>query len=132
MKVLEKPFDNPKLYKLVIKKSPIHGRGVFTKIDRKKDELIVSYNYKPENVMKWLDFKKKYGNDFEYTYCNRRKWKVISVKDNRNICTFLNDDRPHENVYLKNYALYAKVNIKGGEELTLRYPHYDPRIEGGK
>ena len=129
---LEKPFDDPKLYDVVIKKSPIHGRGVFTKKDINKDELILPYNYKDENIMGWLDFKRKYGDNFEYTYCNRRKWQVICVKDNRNICTFLNDNRPNENVYLKGYGLYAKRNIKAGEELTLHYPHYDPNIETEK
>tara|TARA_B100000214_G_C23560926_1_gene442804 strand:+ start:16 stop:396 length:381 start_codon:yes stop_codon:yes gene_type:complete len=120
------PIDDPADYNLEIKESPIHGLGVFTKVDIKKNKKIIPYNFKEGNEMKWNDFKEKYGNDFLYTYSLRRVHKIICVKDNRNVITYINDDRPNENTYLKARALFAKRDIKAGEELTLCYPHYNP------
>ena len=122
---MPKTIDNPKDYNVQIKKSLIHGYGVFTSINRKKDDLILPYVYKEENVMKWGDFKQKYRNDFRYTYSLRRIGKIICVKNNRNIVSFINDNTPNENTYLKAKKLYAKRDINAGEELTLSYPHYD-------
>lgn len=122
-------YDDPKLYDLEIKKSKIHGWGLFTLVDIKKGEKIVPFNYKKSNVMKWKDFKEKYGDDFSFTYSNKRNWTIINVKNNRNIITYTNDDRPNQNCELKNLALYAIKNIPKGTELTLKYPHYNPREE---
>ena len=123
---MPKTLDNPSDYDVAIRRSKIHGYGVFTKKDIKKGTKILPYNYKKKNVMKWLDFKAKYGDDVRYTYMNRRKWEIICVKENRNIVTYINDGRPKENCMLKGYALYAKRDIKKGEELTIRYTLYHP------
>lgn len=120
-------FDNPADYDLEIKKSKIHGVGLFTKKAIKKGRTIAPYNHKKKHVMKWDAFKKKYGEDFRYTYSLKRVGKIINMKKNRNLVTFVNDATPKENSYLKRRRLIAKRDIKAGEEITLSYPHYQPK-----
>jgi hypothetical protein len=122
-----KPMDNPDDYEVCIRHSPIHRYGLFTLIDRKKGDLIVPYNYTPDMVMGWLDFKNKYNGDLSYSYSNKRKWQVINCKEKRNLVCFTNDNRPNHNCELKAYALYAIKDIPAESELTLSYAHYDPR-----
>ena len=52
--------------------------------------------------------------------------QIINIKKARNLITMINDARPKENTFLKKKALWAKKNIKKGQELTLSYPHYNP------
>ena len=57
----------------------------------------------------------------------KRVGKIINMKKNRNLVTFINDATPKENSYLKRRKLVAKRDIKAGEEITLSYPHYEPK-----
>mgnify|MGYP001223678360 CR=1 FL=1 len=122
-------MDNPADYDLEVKKSKIHGYGLFTKISFKKDQSICPYNHMKSQVMSWNKFVKKYGNDFRFTYSLKAfgNNKIINQKKNRNFVAFTNDNRPYHNVYLAKRGLKARRNIKAGEELTLSYPHYDPK-----
>ena len=121
-------MDNPADYDLEVKKSKIHGYGLFTKIPFKKDQAICPYNHLKSQVMDWNKFVKKYGDDFRFTYSLKAfgNNKIINQKNNRNFVAFINDNRPNHNVYLAKRGLKARRNIKAGEELTLSYPHYDP------
>ena len=122
-------MDNPTDYDLEVKKSKIHGYGLFTKIPFKKDQAICPYNHMKSQVMGWEKFVKKYGEDFRFTYSLKAfgNNKIINQKKNRNFIAFINDNRPNHNVYLAKRGLKARRNIKAGEELTLSYPHYDPK-----
>ena len=120
-------MDHPSHYDLEVKKSKIHGYGLFAKKDIKKNHKIVPYNHLPSQVMKWRDFTKKYGRDYRFSYSLQRVGKIINQKNYQNLISFINDNRPRHNAYLKKRALYAKRNIKAGEEITLSYPHYNPR-----
>ena len=122
-------MDNPADYDLEVKKSKIHGYGLFTKIPFKKDQAICPYNHLKSQVMDWNKFVKKYGDDFRFTYSLKAfgNNKIINQKKNRNFVAFINDNRPHHNVYLAKRGLKARRNIRAGEELTLSYPHYDPK-----
>lgn len=122
-------IDNPADYDLEVKKSKIHGYGLFTKISFKKDQSICPYNHMKSQVMDWNKFVKKYGDDFRFTYSLKAfgNNKIINQKKNRNFVAFINDNRPYHNVYLAKRGLKARRNIKAGEELTLSYPHYDPK-----
>lgn len=122
-------IDNPTDYDLEVKKSKIHGYGLFTKIPFKKDQAICPYNHMKSQVMGWKKFVKKYGEDFRFTYSLKAfgNNKIINQKKHRNFIAFINDNRPNHNVYLAKRGLKARRNIKAGEELTLSYPHYDPK-----
>lgn len=111
---------------VVIKKSKIDGLGVFAKRDIPKGTKIVDYYGKE---MKWKSFTKKYGNyktNSLYTYPMRRIWKILVAKEepyrSKNLVNYINEWRGKENCELKRRALYAKKNIKKGEELLLEYP----------
>ena len=139
-------IDNPLYYNLIIKKSNIHGLGVFTTKDIKKNHRIVPYTYVDGNLINYKDFIKKYGNDFRYTYTLQSRNQIINVKNNRNIISYVNDNRPNHNCYLKcrsgrcrkyqtctcgwckcKRGMYALRDIKKNEELTLQYQHYHPK-----
>ena len=63
---------------LEVRKSPVHGLGVFAKVDiPKKTELC---NYKGV-VMSLRDFKELYGKDTRYTYSMRNINKIIVGKE---------------------------------------------------
>lgn len=121
-----KLIDDPADYGLYVKKSKIHGHGLFTDHNIKKGERIAPYNYSKSNIMTWKNFKRKHGKDFRFTYSLQRQGKIINIKKARNLITMINDARPKENTFLKKKALWAKKNIRKGQELTLSYPHYNP------
>jgi hypothetical protein len=56
----------------------------------------------------------------------RRIWKILVAKEapykNKNIVNFINEIPGKSNCELKLRALYAKKNIKKGDELLLDYP----------
>jgi SET domain-containing protein len=115
---------------VIIKKSKIDGLGVFAKRDIPKGTKIVHYYGKE---MKWKLFTKKYGRyktNSLHTYPMRRIWKILVAKEepyrSKNLVNYINELRGKENCELKKRALYAKKNIKKGEELLLEYPRdYD-------
>jgi SET domain-containing protein len=124
-----KIMDNPADYDLEVKKSKIHGYGLFTKRSFKKNETIVPYNHLKSQVMKWDTFVKKHGDDFRFTYSLRAfgNGKIINQKKYQNLISFTNDNRPYHNAYLAKRTMKARRDIRSGEELTLSYPHYNPR-----
>jgi len=114
--------DNPEDYELEIKDTETMGKGLFTLKDIKKDEMIAPYVYDESNIMTIRDFRNKYGyRDDVFTYRNMRKNIIISVKDNRNVVSYVNERKDNPNTYLKSYKLYASQDIKKGEQLFLKY-----------
>jgi SET domain-containing protein len=111
---------------VVIKKSKVEGLGVFAKRDILKGTKIADYYGKE---MKWKTFKHKYG-DYKtnslYTYPMRRIWKILVAKEepyrSKNITNYINEVKGKSNCKLQLRALYAKRDIKKGEELLLEYP----------
>ena len=116
----------PKNDLVYIKKSPVAGLGVFANEDIPKGTKITDY-YGEE--MDWKTFKEKYG---EYklnslnTYSMRQINKIIVAKEepyrSENLVNYINEKRGGANCILKLKALYAKKNIKKGDELFLEYP----------
>lgn len=111
---------------VTIKKSQIEGLGVFAKEDIPKGTKIADYYGKE---MKWKTFKKKYGEyktNSLHTYPMRRIWKILVAKEepykSRNLTNYINEVRGKSNCELKLRALYAKKDIKKGQELLLDYP----------
>jgi SET domain-containing protein len=110
----------------VIKRSKIEGLGVFAKTDIPKGTKIADYYGKE---MKWKTFKNKYG-DYKtnslHTYPMRRIWKILVAKEepykSKNLTNYINEIHGKSNCELKLRALYAKKDIKKGEELLLDYP----------
>jgi len=123
MNNINKKINNDLTY---IKKSDIHGLGVFAKKDIVKGTKISDYYGKE---MKWKTFKNKYG-DYKSnslnTYPMRRIWKIIVAKEepykSRNLTNYINEIRGKANCELKLRALYDKKDIKKGTELLLEYP----------
>lgn len=116
----------PKNEFIVIKKSKIEGLGVFAKTDITKGTKIADYYGKE---MKWKTFKKKYGeykSNSLHTYPMRRIWKILVAKEepyrSKNLTNYINEIHGKSNCELKLRALYAKKDIKKGEELLLDYP----------
>lgn len=111
---------------VIIKKSKVEGLGVFAKRDILKGTKISDYYGKE---MKWKTFKNKYG-DYKtnslYTYPMRRIWKILVAKEepykSKNITNYINEVKGKSNCELRLRALYAKRDIKRGEELLLDYP----------
>jgi SET domain-containing protein len=109
-----------------IKKSKIDGLGVFANNDIQKGNKIADYYGKE---MKWKTFKNRYG-DYKHnslnTYPMRRIWKIIVAKEepykSKNLTNFINENPGKANCELRNRSLYAKKNIKKGDELFLDYP----------
>ena len=111
---------------VTIKKSRIHGVGVFAKKDIPKGTKIVDYYGKE---MKWKNFTQKYGAYNENslnTYPMRRIWKILVAKEepykSKNLVNYINEYPNKVNCELKLRALYSKKDIKKGEELYLIYP----------
>jgi SET domain-containing protein len=119
----------PKLIKndlVVIKKSKIEGLGVFAVVDIPEGTKIADYYGKE---MSWKTFKKRYGeykNNSLHTYPMRRIWKIIVAKEepykSKNLTNFINEIPGKSNCELRLKALYAKKDIKKGDELLLDYP----------
>ena len=111
---------------VTIKKSKIEGLGVFACVDIPKGTKIADYYGKE---MKWKTFTKKYGpykDNSLHTYPMRRIWKILVAKiepyKSRNLTNYINEIPGRSNCELKLRALYAKKDIKKGDELLLDYP----------
>ena len=119
----------PKLIKndlVAIKKSKIEGLGVFALADIQEGAKIADYYGKG---MSWKTFKKRYGeykNNSLHTYPMRRIWKIIVAKEEpyktKNLTNFINEIPGKSNCELRLKTLYAKKDIKKGDELLLDYP----------
>ncbi len=111
---------------VTIKKSKIEGIGVFAYVDIPEGTKIADYYGKE---MKWKTFKNRYGEyklNSLHTYPMRRIWKILVAKEEpyktRNLTNYINEIPGKSNCELKLRALYAKKNIKKGDELLLDYP----------
>ena len=106
---------------IVVKKSKIHGFGIFAKRDFRKDEAII----------RWKDYK----------VLNREDIEKLTKKD-KNHLSYVNKEYvlvPPEgrvnhscdpNVVLINFCYVAKRDIKKGEEITADYVREsDPGFE---
>lgn len=113
---LKSSLQNPICH---LKASPIHGLGLFAKIDIPKGTKISKWDFGIE--MTYDEYKDKYGKD-HYRHCYlRMPWqKLICDKERNNLITFVNSsDQP--NCFLKKRWLIANQDIKQGEELLLKY-----------
>ncbi len=111
---------------VTIKKSKIEGLGVFASADIPSGTKIAEYYGKE---MKWKTFKNRYGeykSNSLHTYPMRRIWKILVAKEepykSNNLTNYINEIPGKSNCELKLRALYAKKNIKNGNELLLDYP----------
>jgi hypothetical protein len=111
---------------VTIKKSKIEGLGVFAKTDIKRGTKIADYYGKN---MKWKTFKRKYGeykSNSLHTYPMRRIWRILVAKEDpyksKNLTNYINEIPGKANCELRLRALYAKCEIKKGDELLLDYP----------
>lgn len=109
-----------------IQASPIEGLGVFARCDIAKGTKIADYYGKE---MAWKTFKRRYG-DYKthslHTYPMRRIWRILVAKEepykSKNLTNYINEIPGRSNCELKQRALYAKQDIRKGEELLLDYP----------
>lgn len=111
---------------VTIKKSKIEGLGVFAATDIPRGTKIADYYGKE---MKWKSFTRRYGSyrsNSLHTYPMRRIWKILVAKEepyrSKNLTNYINEIPGKSNCELKLRALYAKRDIKRGEELLLDYP----------
>jgi SET domain-containing protein len=111
---------------VTIKKSKIEGLGVFAAKDIEIGTKITDYYGKD---MKWKTFKNKYGeykSNSLHTYPMRRIWRILVAKEepykSKNLTNYVNEIPGKANCELRMRALYAKKNIKKGDELLLDYP----------
>lgn len=111
---------------VIIKKSKIEGLGVFAAQNIPIGTKIADYYGKE---MKWKTFKNRYGeykSNSLHTYPMRRIWKILVAKEepyrSKNLTNYINEIPGKSNCELKLRALYAKKNIKKGDELLLDYP----------
>lgn len=109
-----------------IRKSPIHGNGLFITTNIEAGTRIVEYT---GEEMSKADFKERYGNDIQYVLWNRQNFpntKVIVSKLCRNPITYCNESK-NPNCIIKQRWLTANRTINVGEELTLQYHSTYPR-----
>jgi SET domain-containing protein len=111
---------------VTIKKSKIDGLGVFALVDIPEGTKIADYYGKE---MTWKSFKAQYGgykSNSLHTYPMRRIWKILVAKEepykSKNLTNYINEIPGKANCELKLRALYAKKDIKNGDELLLDYP----------
>jgi SET domain-containing protein len=109
-----------------IKKSSIHGVGVFASQDIPKGSKIADY-YGEE--MDWKTFKLRYGeykSNSEFTYPMRRIWRILVAKEEPyksiNLTNYINENKNNVNVMLRLRSLYACQDIPKDSELFLEYP----------
>ena len=99
---------------IIIKKSKIHGRGVFAAHDFKKGEVVVKYDRSKiltkEDVDKLPENEKKYAS-----YLGEGKY-ILHQPPARYI-----NHSCDANTYSDNFADVAKRDIKKGEEITADY-----------
>jgi hypothetical protein len=97
-----------------IKKSPIHGLGVFALEDIKEGTLLHSGHYFVNNSRVRI----KYTGYYNYSEEPNCWFKLFN--SNYNYVKFWHN------------KIYAKKDIKKGEELTLKYTWYNPTDENDK
>ncbi len=116
---------------LIIKKSmiPNSGKGVFTKIDIEKDEIVTEYT--GEKVSHTIGTARYILNQSDSLVYLNKKYFIDSRTDKNCFASFINDATGLNKTTLKNNVLMikargrifvvAKRNIKKGEELLISY-----------
>ncbi len=98
---------------IIIKKSKIHGKGVFALRDFKKGEVVIKWNIShmltPEQVEKLPTSEKK--------YVSFSGGKYILMQSPAKYTNHLCD----ANIYVDNFCYVAKRDIKKGEEIGEDY-----------
>ena len=105
---------------LELKISPIHGLGIFATKDIAANEFLGDY---VGEAMTKAVFKARYGNDIRYTYWTTHNFPntlVYSAKEKRNFITYINEHK-NPNAFMKKRKLYAKYDIRAGDEVFIRY-----------
>lgn len=111
---------------LEMRESSVAGMGIFATRDFPSGHFFGLF----EGVEYTLrDFKEKYGKDVRYCYQLGRVNKILCAKEKRNWITYLNESE-QPNVVLKKRGAWACRDIRGGEELFLKYPNKYPRDYG--
>jgi SET domain-containing protein len=133
--------QTPKVLKksvIIVQDSPIHGRGVFAKEDIKKGECIIEYKGERISWKKALD---RHPHDLDQPnhtfYFSLSNGKVIDGKVRGNESKWINHScAPNclaNELNIKDdklrVFLFAKKNIKAGEEL---FYDYNLDVEGKK
>jgi len=112
---------------VIVKKSNIHGLGLFARIDIPANTRIGDYI---GEEMSRKEFKSKYGDDIHFTYSLGRTHKIIVGKKQKylfkNPSHFCNESK-NPNAFLQKRGLYTSQNVKKGEEIFLKYLKRYPR-----
>jgi hypothetical protein len=96
-----------------VKKSRIHGKGVFTSRDLKKGEVVLRWRPK---ILNKSDIKKLSATQKHYIYrVSKDKYFLMSPPEK-----YVNHSCD-PNTKVKNYSDVAIRNIKRGEEITSNY-----------
>ncbi len=99
---------------LIIKKSKIHGRGVFAGKDFKKGEAVVRWEFKKKFLKKDIDSLPR--KDLKYVSRLNKKYFVVVEGTAR----FVNHSDDSNTVAVKGVDV-ALHTIKAGEEITSNY-----------
>ena len=104
---------------LIVKKSKIHGLGLFAGSDLPAHLSLAEYS---GVKMPMSTFKRKYGDNWKHVY-KARDYVIVAKEEpwrSQNLINYVNESAM-PNVMLKKRKLISLRPIKKGEELTLRY-----------
>ncbi len=108
----EKDVSKISMSDIAVKKSKIHGAGIFATRDFEKGKIVIKWQ--PEKQISKQDFQK----------LSKEGRKNISFIDGIFVLVPKEARLNHScnpNVFLKNFCYIAKKNIKNGEEITTDY-----------
>lgn len=114
--------------KTEIRKSPIHGVGVFALEDIKEGQLVYKWNPKVDRVYSWEDVQKLTGKQRELM--NRfamKEGKDVHL-DGDNSHFMNHSDNPNMAPFPDNDTWFATRDIKKGEEIVCSYRHFDDAL----
>jgi SET domain-containing protein len=109
-----------------IRRSKIHGWGLFATVDIPENTQIVEYT--GVSMLK-KDFIKQYGNDIQHCLWNRQNFpntRIIVSKECRNPITYCNESKNPNCKIIQKWLIPIR-SIIANEELTLLYPKNYPR-----
>lgn len=114
--------------KTIVKKSPIHGVGVFADEDIPEGGMIYRWDPKVDLVFKWEEVQKMTGKQRETMerYAMKEGDEVHLDGDNSH---FMNhSDNPNMAPFPDNDTWFATKDIKKGEEIVCDYSHFDDAL----
>ena len=105
-----------------VKKSPVHGRGLFAKVDLKKNQQVARYVGESMTVK---EYNEKYTPEQRhYFYSSRPTNTIIDGYKYKTVnpSHYMNESA-HPNAVLKNFGVVVKSDpVHKGDELFLSYP----------